>query len=274
MDQASLERALVDVPLGAIRYVVRTGSSNDDLVQWAAAGAPDLALLVAGEQTAGRGRGMRRWYTLPGEALAFSLLLREPGKYIPASLVALSRFTALGAQAVCDALWMDFDLHAQIKWPNDVLVENKKVAGILAEAQWLGDQVASIVVGIGVNVFSRSVPPEELLNFPATSIQAALDARKSQALNSHVPLDRLTLLRAVLVHLLAWRERLVSPEFMLAWESRLAYRGEWVQLIEDGSPPVDRRVRLLGLASDGALIVFTEDGREQYVYSGEIHLRP
>ena len=76
MDEQSLQKALTNIPLGGLRYYEQTGSTNDIALAWAAAGVPDLALVLAEQQTAGRGRGSHSWFTPPGAALAFSLVLR------------------------------------------------------------------------------------------------------------------------------------------------------------------------------------------------------
>jgi BirA family biotin operon repressor/biotin-[acetyl-CoA-carboxylase] ligase len=94
------------------------------------AGTQHLALVLADEQTAGRGRSGRRWATPPGAGLAFSLVLLSP----PMEPNLLSRLTGLGAVAIQRALESKLGLHAQVKWPNDVLIEGSKVAGVLVEA--------------------------------------------------------------------------------------------------------------------------------------------
>src|SRR5512147_1345877 len=117
MDQASLQALLSGLPLGAVRYFDTVGSTNDLAARWADDGAPDLSLVAADEQTAGRGRLGRRWITPPGAALAFSLVLTDIRQ------ADILRYTALGALAVCDALNLTFSPlpPAQIKWPNDVI---------------------------------------------------------------------------------------------------------------------------------------------------------
>jgi len=100
MNQTQLDTTLADLSLGGVRYFECVGSTNDEAAQWAAQGAPDLALVVADEQTTGRGRAGRHWYTPRGTGLAFSIVvyptLEDSG--------SVSRMTALGALAVCDAL--------------------------------------------------------------------------------------------------------------------------------------------------------------------------
>ena len=169
MDESGFRKAISDLPLGGFRFHERVGSTNDSALAWAAGGAADLSLVVADEQTAGRGRGDRQWFTPPGVALAFSLVNRPS----TAEEGSLSLFSGLGAIAVCEALG-SLGLHPEIKWPNDVLLNRRKVCGILAEAVWIGEKVDCIVLGIGVNVKPGSVPPPDRLNFPATSVEAVL----------------------------------------------------------------------------------------------------
>ena len=139
MDVKSLRTSLSDLPLGTIRYYDTIGSTNDEAAAWTEAGAQDLSLVVADEQTQGHGRLQRRWFTPPHTGLAMSLVLRQSQPVEPsASALLLSRLTGLGAVAVCAALQVCCQLEAQIKWPNDVRLGGRKVAGILAEAYWHG----------------------------------------------------------------------------------------------------------------------------------------
>ncbi len=261
MDQYTLQKLLADLPLGAVRYFHTIGSTNDLAVRWAEAGAPHLSLVVADEQTAGRGRQGRRWLTPAGSALAFTLILRadkEPhGAHLP-------RLTALGALAVCDTLNAALSpvTPALIKWPNDVVVNRCKLAGVLAEAHWRGDELVALILGIGINVARDSVPPPELVDFPATCVEEALNRT----------VDRWELLRAALKKLLEWHERLETADFIAAWERRLAFRGEWIYLVVENQPPLEGR--LLGLAEDGALRLLLRSGETASFQFGEVRLRP
>lgn len=261
MDQAALEKLLSDLPLGGVRYFSQVGSTNDLAARWAEAGAADLSLVAADEQTAGRGRGDRRWFTPPGSALAFSLVLK-PGKETLVSTVV--QYTALGAVAVCEALNKDFSPLSplQIKWPNDVVAASRKLAGVLAEMHWQEEQPHVAVLGIGINVASESVPPDEALSFPATCVEAV----------SGTKVDRWELLHAVLRMLLDTRQRLGSPEFVQDWEMLLAFRDEWVQLLMPGQPLVEGQV--LGLFPDGSLKLRLRTGEVGAYQIGEVRLRP
>ncbi|MEN4100610.1 MAG: biotin--[acetyl-CoA-carboxylase] ligase, partial [Anaerolineaceae bacterium] len=118
---------LAGLPVSELRYFDSIGSTNDEALRWAEQGAPDAALVVADTQTAGRGRMDRRWVTRPGVALAFSLALRPT----PVEASALGLFSPLGALAVAAALRENYGLLAEVKWPNDVLLERRKCCGIL-----------------------------------------------------------------------------------------------------------------------------------------------
>jgi BirA family biotin operon repressor/biotin-[acetyl-CoA-carboxylase] ligase len=257
MNSRTLRKLLAHVPLGGLRVFTRTGSTNDTALAWAIDGAPDLALVYAEEQTSGRGRGDRRWFTPPGAALAFSLVLRP----LPGEQQSVSLFSGLGALAVCEALGM-LGLQPEIKWPNDVLLNRRKVCGVLTEAAWMGEKVVSIVVGIGVNIGPGAVPPRRQLNFPATDVESELG--KS--------VDRLELLDDILQAFLYWRGRMTKDVFPHAWESYLAYRGEQVEIQADGFPL--QMGTLDGLERDGSLRLHAQGGQITTVQFGEVHLRP
>ena len=230
--------------MGGVRFFNQTGSTNDIALAWAAEGAHDLALVCADEQTAGRGRGDRRWYTPSGVALAFSLILRP----MPGEQQSIPCFSALGALAVCEALSAR-GLHPEIKWPNDVLINRRKICGVLSEAVWTGEKVESVVLGIGLNVSAQAVPQTEQLNFPATSLEA-----ETKRIT-----DRFLLLREILQALLYWRGLLTKDVFFHAWGSRLAFLGEQVEILGEGQ--VIEAGKLEGLEKDGSLRLRTAQGK-------------
>jgi BirA family biotin operon repressor/biotin-[acetyl-CoA-carboxylase] ligase len=177
------------------------------------------------------------------------------------------RLTALGALAVSEALSAALPpaLPAQIKWPNDVIAARRKLAGVLVELEWMGDQLEAAILGIGVNVAPRSVPAPELLDFPATCVEA-LASRE---------VDRWYLLRAILESLLCWEQRIQTDEFVSAWRDRLAFCGEWVRVITDsGEVPAAVECQIAGLDSDGSLRVRQRSGEITTLQFGEVRLRP
>src|SRR5262245_20447775 len=152
-------QSLKKLSIGPIRYFDSIGSTNDEALAWAVQGAPNLSIVIADEQTAGRGRLNRKWFTPRGSAIACSLIL------YPQEPTHLSRTVGLAALSIADAC-SRLGLHPQIKWPNDILLSGKKTAGILIETVWAGDKISSLVIGMGVNVAKESVPPIEELKFP------------------------------------------------------------------------------------------------------------
>jgi BirA family biotin operon repressor/biotin-[acetyl-CoA-carboxylase] ligase len=138
-----------------LMYEPITGSTNDNALLAARAGAPHGSLFVADEQTAGRGRRGNAWLAAPGESLLFSVLLRPTLELSQASALTL----AVGL-ALRDAVSPLLAETAQIKWPNDLYVNGKKLAGILLESQLQGDRLQAVVVGVGLNVSARDFPPE------------------------------------------------------------------------------------------------------------------
>ena len=119
-------------------------------------------------------------------------------------------FTGLGALALVDAL-KKRELKPQVKWPNDVLLNGKKVAGILAESVWTGDALDTVVLGMGVNLLAGSNPPDDELLFPATNVETELGQ----------PLKREEFLRDILSALAAWRPKLSTGELVKAWDEKI-----------------------------------------------------
>jgi BirA family biotin operon repressor/biotin-[acetyl-CoA-carboxylase] ligase len=163
LDAGRLNAALASRPglWREVRVVGETGSTNADLLAEARSGAGEGLVLVAEEQTAGRGRMGRRWISAPRSALTFSVLLRPAG--VPAAL--LGWLPLLAGVAIASALRETAGVDASLKWPNDVIAGGAKLAGILAE-RW-GD---AIVLGTGINVFQRR---DELPVPTATSLLLA-----------------------------------------------------------------------------------------------------
>src|SRR5512141_1418602 len=118
MNQNELKNMLAKIPLGDVRYFDTIGSTNTEALAWGTSDAKDLSLVIADEQTAGRGRLDRKWFTPKGAALAISLLLRPTAE----EKTILTRMVGLAALAIVDSL-QTRGLIAQIKWPNDVLLD-------------------------------------------------------------------------------------------------------------------------------------------------------
>jgi BirA family transcriptional regulator, biotin operon repressor / biotin---[acetyl-CoA-carboxylase] ligase len=223
-------------PLGRPRLHLRvTGSTNDRAAALAAAGAPHGTLVTAGEQRAGRGRQGRAWLAPPGRALLASLVLRD-GDF---ALLPLAAGLAV-ARVAGDG--------AQIKWPNDVLVDDRKVAGILAEGR---PQEGWAVLGIGINVAVRR---EDL---PA-------ELRDRAGTLGHEPAGVEPALAALLDEL-AGTLALRPPALLGAYRARDALRGR--EVAWDGG-----RGRADGIDDEGRLVVVRDGGGQVALNAGEVHL--
>lgn len=256
--QKKLKSLLSSLPLAELRWFDSIGSTNDEALAWAAEGARDFSLVVADEQTTGRGRAGRKWVTPKGTALAFSLILRP----VTSEADFPSLFTGLGALSLVGALNLR-GLKPQVKWPNDVLLNGKKAAGILAESVWRGDTLDTVVIGMGVNALAGSNPPDEELLFPATNVEAELGS----------PPERAEFLRDILSALAAWRPKMSTGQLVKAWEENLAFRGEQVHVFQEGEESLIGRI--IGLEKDGSLrLLAAQRDKIVTVQFGEIHLRP
>jgi BirA family biotin operon repressor/biotin-[acetyl-CoA-carboxylase] ligase len=174
----------------------------------------------------------------------------------------LSRTVGLAALSIAESC-AGLGLAPHIKWPNDILLNGKKTAGILIETVWSGDDVDSLVIGMGINVHKASVPPVELLQFPATSLEDAL-GKEAPA--------REDILFSVLNAFINWRERMGTDELITAWDEILAFRGEQVQVQAGGESHITGE--LLGLESDGSLRLRDAHDNSVIIRFGDVSLRP
>ena len=258
MQLESIQQALGGLPIADLRYYPSTGSTNEDALIWAAEGARDGSLVVADQQTSGRGRQGRKWVTNPGAGLALSFIFKPTKE----ESQKLQLFSPLGALATCQAIRKEYAIPAQVKWPNDILVNQKKVGGVLAETRWLDNQADAIVLGIGVNLTPAAMPQEMNLRFPAT----CLESEAGRAI------DRLAFLRAVCQAVLALRATLTTPEFIQFWQELLVFKGEQVSMeISEGEITTGL---LEGIDTQGNLILQCTDGRKKTFSMGEVRMLP
>lgn len=251
-DYVELRRRLCELGR-ACRVLAHTGSTNDDLRAWAREGAPAGAVVVADAQSRGRGRHERAWSTPEGETIALSVLLRPP--LSPQDLPKVALSAGLAARAAIDAA-LGGRGRPRIKWPNDVFVDGRKIAGVLVEGALSSARVEHAVVGIGVNVARTVFPPD--LAGSATSI--ALEGGDT---------DRVRLVLGLLDALdVEVRALLAEPSALGArlrpWDMLL---GRAVSL-DDG-----RRGVASGIAEDGRLIVEVE-GVTVLAHAGEVRVLP
>lgn len=229
-----------------------TTSTNDDAKAAAREGAVHGTTFVAEAQTGGRGRQGRAWVAVRGESLLVSVLLRAKvplARVPPVALVAGLAVRDAVAKAAPEAV-------VAVKWPNDVLVDGRKVAGILVESTTAGNELQGIVVGFGINVHTRSFP------------DGLADTATSVALATRSPPDR----AAILVDVLAGLDRDVE---------HVLHRGLGLvhARLRAADGLVGRRVKSElgegtadGIDVEGRLVVVGEDGTRMRWSSGEVHL--
>lgn len=157
LSQTAIEQALTGTFGRPLRFFEEVGSTNTEASAWASQGAPEGALVVTNHQTRGRGRWGRSWSSSPGKLLQFSLVLRPR---MPADRLGLVT-TALGV-ACAEAIEGLCGLEPSIKWPNDVRLGGRKLAGILVETELSGTSVDVVIAGMGVNVgwAAKDIPAE------------------------------------------------------------------------------------------------------------------
>jgi BirA family biotin operon repressor/biotin-[acetyl-CoA-carboxylase] ligase len=256
MDQETLQHLLQSSPVTGLHFFHSVGSTNDVANQWIESGASDFSLVVADQQTTGRGRMQRKWVTNPGSALAFSLILHLTPEEVPhASLIPF-----LAAVSVSSALEQLYELQPYIKWPNDILLNEKKTAGILVESVWKDANQVSVVIGIGVNISPASLPPVGDLALSATCVEEA--AGQS--------VDRWQLLSAILNSMHLWRPDIGRESLIDHINLRLAYKGQQVRIIENYGEELHGQ--LVGIDSSGALLIESDSGILP-VNIGDVHLR-
>lgn len=232
------------------RLLVRESaeSTNDEVRLLAESGAPDGLIVLAERQTAGRGRRGAAWFSPAGESLAFSILVR------PAEPKALWPRLALAAGlAVAEAIEA-FGIQPGIKWPNDVWIGQRKVAGILVEA---GNDF--VVVGIGLNVNTATFPPE--VSSIATSLQIATSQDLSRAA-----------VFGEIVHKFARRRLQIGNDFddlIAAVRLRCVLTGKRVGLTTANGPKFGT---IEGISPRGELMLRTEEGLERLIQADEVRL--
>ena len=236
----------------AWRHVEACASTNDEAAAWARAGAAAGSVVVADEQTRGRGRLGRRWHSPAGASLYFSAVLRPslpPHRIAPITLAA--------GVAVAEALEM-FNLSPALKWPNDVQLDGKKVAGILTEMSGDVDRVHHVIVGIGINV-NVGAFPEELAAI-ATSLLLA----------GGKPVARADVAAALCARLETWHDRFLdggAAVVAAGWRRFARFLGRRVT-VTSGRDVISGVAE--DLEDDGALRLRSDSGAAVRVIAGEI----
>lgn len=223
--------------------------------QHARDGAAHGTVIIADEQTKGKGRMNRAWHSAPGKGIWMSMILRP--QLLPH---VASQLTLLTATVLADVIHEYIGVKPQIKWPNDILINSRKTAGILTEMQAEQDQIQYVVIGMGINVNQTAEELPEDISYKATSIR--VESRKEW--------DIKELIQQILLTFEAAYESYIKhgfPEVKTKWESYGFRIGEEIDIktMQD-----EWRSEFLGIAEDGAMLTTDREGNEQKLYSAEI----
>ena len=238
---------------GPIHHFETLPSTNDLAKELGSQNAPEGTLVVAESQTRGRGRLGREWDSPPGVGLYASLLLRPP---LPPT--EMPQITLTTAVAVVRALRRATGVTPGIKWPNDLLVDGKKVGGILTEMETESDRIRYLVVGLGLNVNNREFPPP--LNLTATSLARVAGT------SFHRP----GILRAWLEEFEALYDLFLNQGFGVILEEWREYNVTLGQMVTVRQGPREISGLAVEVAGDGALLIRQRTGEVIRVTSGEI----
>ncbi len=241
-----------------IRWHDNIGSTNEDALAWAQEGAPDGALVLSEYQTHGRGRQGRAWESTASKNILFSLIVRPQLPHGALGLVTVATSLAL-AETIDRAI---APLKTKIKWPNDILIEEKKCCGMLLETAYPPDQSARppfVVLGVGLNVNQAHFSPD--ISHKTTSLLLETGRR----------MDRIELLAGLLGRLERRYDRLAevdAPRYIEQYEERLAYLDERITL-RLGSSGQTISGMLRGISEGGALRLETAEGMA-ILHAGEV----
>lgn len=242
------------------KFLPQTGSTQDIAREWALDDrdpAPPGAVVIAEEQTAGRGRQGRTWLAPPGSSIMLSAVLHPdlPPEH-------LLRCTMAAGLAVLEAVKPLLGDAVTLKWPNDIVIGRKKLCGVLSEASWIGAELGAVIVGIGLNVRTRFEGTE--FPTPATSIDAELG----------YSVNRYDVLRALLARLDHWAARISDPVLFETWRTNLGTLGKPVTV--HSGPPDSPSATFSGIAESvdetGALLVRLESGERQRILAADVSL--
>lgn len=246
-------------PPFTIHHYTTIGSTNDQLKRML--DAPEFTCVTADEQTAGRGRRDRIWHSAPGEGLYLSVLLRPEISAEKFPLLSL-----MAAVAVAEAVLTQAESlhpHLDIKWPNDVLVNERKLSGILIESTTVSHEPPRVIVGIGVNLNHQSFPPA--LNDLATSLQ--IECGRG--------FDVAPFRNCLLTYLAFWYEELRrqrASKILQRWQELSTYAQDKRVVVHLDHEAIYGVT--IGLTENGALQLKTDSGQVRSLLAGEIkHLR-
>ncbi|MFQ5682015.1 MAG: biotin--[acetyl-CoA-carboxylase] ligase [Candidatus Binatia bacterium] len=256
LEPDKIQKGLLTARLGnRIHYLLQTDSTNAYARKLAQEGAVEGEVVIAEAQVAGKGRMGRSWVSPPGVNLYLSVILRPR-----LSPVHAPQLTLMAAVALAETVWSFISFPPEIKWPNDILVGGKKLAGILAESSCETHKILFVVVGIGVNLNYLPERMPAAIKQSATSIMALMQ----------MPVDRIAFTRRLIQDLDQCYGDLEAKGFASVaprWESFCRLKGQKVRVTM-----IDRSIigKAMGIDDDGALILKDEGGARHKILVGDV----
>ena len=240
INQQFLEELKSKLHLGSVLFSKSLPSTNDLAIKWLQKGSPNFSLIVANQQTQGKGRSGRKWYTNPDSALAFTLIITD-------SVLPFHIYNGYTAVSLFQALSGFTENNIQIKWPNDILIEGKKVCGVLIENIWVGGQLDGIIIGVGINISKDSLKINEPLRFPSTYLQ-------EHSINQ---ISRENVLKKVITQFIQNHNLEKREDIVKQWNQKLAYRNQHIQAQrQEGEAVIGK---LIGISPEGQLQIQLAD---------------
>lgn len=238
-----------------IAYYEEVDSTNTKLKEWAKLGAKEGSLVIAERQSKGRGRQGKVWESPKAEGIWMSILLCPK-----ISLEKIAQFTLLAGLATCEGIRKATDMEAQIKWPNDLVINGKKISGILCETVQLQEGYG-MIIGIGINVNSQQFPSD-------------LPHASSLYLEGNQVYKREIIIKSVLEHLeeyyILYKQTMSLANIMDLYKLRCINLGKKVKVL-------NKQKELIGTVKDinleGQLIIETLEGKIETIFAGEVSVR-
>jgi len=254
MDVEFLNRRLKGLSLGwPLIYREQVTSTQDVAREQALAGAPEGLLVLAEEQLAGRGRAGRSWWAPPGTAILSSLLLRPR---VPRN--RLGHIGMIAGLSMTDVLQTMVGVDARLKWPNDIMLEEKKLGGILLESFWVGEHLEAVILGLGLNTAVHFPAASPLRQEAISLLEAGRDCAREPIIVAYIMFlsDYYAQLREGWSPLEEWRGRLIT----LGREVEVSQGGEsWTAWAED-------------VTEEGALVLI-HNGERVLLRAGDVRVR-
>ena len=257
MALVSRKSAYLPWPCGELYIYEKTDSTNLRILELAEGGAPPGTVAIAREQTAGRGRSGRSWQSPDDGGLYLSILLKPDLEPDRASMLTLA-----AAHAICRALRSFGGAQTQIKWPNDIVCNGKKLCGILTEMRLSGEQIGEIVCGFGINVNNGSFPEDALPYATSLFLETGQKYDLEEVANG--------MLRCLYEDYQAVVSEGDLTPILSSYNRFLVNRGRAVRVLD---PVGEYEAQALGINERGELLVKKADGTRGRIYAGEVSVR-